>query len=94
MRKLFRSERTAKFDYNGIEFRVSTEAASIEITVNGESTTIGRGQTVLDLLHALDIKPDRVAVELNREIVKQPAWASTELCAGAQIEIVHFVGGG
>jgi thiamine biosynthesis protein ThiS len=73
---------------------VSTEADSIEVTVNGERTTLRPGQTVLDLLHALDIKPDRVAVELNREIIKQPAWPSTEVRAGAQIEIVHFVGGG
>ena len=49
---------------------------------------------MLDLLRRLDIKPDRVAVELNREIVKQPAWPSTEVRAGAQVEIVHFVGGG
>jgi len=73
---------------------VSTEAANVEITVNGRSTTIARGQTVLDLLHALEIKPDRVAVELNRAIVKQRDWAATTVDAGAQVEIVHFVGGG
>jgi thiamine biosynthesis protein ThiS len=73
---------------------VSTEAATIEITVNGRSTTIARGQTVLELLHALEIKPDRVAVELNRAIVKQREWAATSVEAGAQVEIVHFVGGG
>ena len=73
---------------------MSTEAASIEITVNGESTTITRGQSVLDLLHTLGIKPDRVAVELNRVIVKQRDWAATAVDAGAQVEIVHFVGGG
>jgi thiamine biosynthesis protein ThiS len=73
---------------------VSTETAGIEITVNGRSTTIARGQTVLDLLHALEIKPDRVAVELNRAIVKQRDWAATIVDPGAQVEIVHFVGGG
>lgn len=73
---------------------MSTEAANVEITVNGRSTTIARGQTVLDLLHALEIKPDRVAVELNRAIVKQRDWAATTVNAGAQVEIVHFVGGG
>ena len=73
---------------------MSTEAASIEITVNGESTTIPRGQTILELLEALHLKPDRVAVELNREIVKQKNWPSIELDPGAKVEIVHFVGGG
>jgi thiamine biosynthesis protein ThiS len=48
----------------------------------------------LDLLQTLGIKPDRVAVELNRTIVKQRDWASTGVEAGAQVEIVHFVGGG
>jgi thiamine biosynthesis protein ThiS len=73
---------------------VSTEASSIEITVNGETTTVARGQTVVELLETLSIKADRVAVELNREIVKQADWPSTEVGAGAQVEIVHFVGGG
>ena len=73
---------------------MSTEAANIEITVNGRSTTIARGLSVLDLLHALDIKPDRVAVELNRTIVKQRDWTSASVEAGAEVEIVHFVGGG
>ena len=73
---------------------MSTEASNIEITVNGRSTTIARGQSVLDLLHALGIKSDRVAVELNRAIVKQRDWAATSVDAGAQVEIVHFVGGG
>ena len=73
---------------------MSAEAARVEITVNGESTTIARGQTVLDLLHLLEITPDRVAVELNRAIVKQSDWAATSLDSGAEVEIVHFVGGG
>jgi len=73
---------------------VSTEPSTIEITVNGETTAIPRGRTVLDLLAALELKPDRVAVELNREIVRQPAWSSTEVTAGARVEIVQFVGGG
>jgi thiamine biosynthesis protein ThiS len=73
---------------------VSTEATTIEITVNGRSTTIARGGSILDLLRALEIKPDRVAVELNRTIVKQRDWAETAVDAGAQVEIVHFVGGG
>lgn len=73
---------------------MSTEATTIEITVNGRSTTIARGGSVLDLLHALEIKPDRVAVELNRTIVKMRDWAETVVDAGAQVEIVHFVGGG
>ena len=38
--------------------------------------------------------PERVAVELNRTIIKNIFWPETVLAAGAQVEIVHFVGGG
>ena len=73
---------------------MSTEAATIAIMINGKPATVPRGQTVLGLLESLAIKPDRVAVELNRRIVKQTEWSGTELTAGAELEIVHFVGGG
>ena len=66
----------------------------IDIVVNGEPRAAAEGQTILELLHQLELDPARVAVELDRRIVKQPLWAATQLRAGAQIEIVQFVGGG
>ncbi len=69
-------------------------ASWIEITVNGEARNIAPGQTVLDLLRTLNLDPARVAVEMDREILKQPLWSTTPLRAGAQLEIVQFVGGG
>jgi thiamine biosynthesis protein ThiS len=66
----------------------------IEITVNGEPQTAPEGQTILGLLQQLQLDPARVAVELERRIVKQPSWPETVLHTGAQIEIVQFVGGG
>lgn len=51
-------------------------------------------QTILQLLEDLELRPDRLAVEMNRVIVKQPLWAETEIPPGAEIEIVQFVGGG
>jgi thiamine biosynthesis protein ThiS len=70
------------------------ETTGIEIVVNGESAAVPRGQTVLGLLESLSIKSDRVAVELDRRIVKQPEWRTTVLRPGASVEIVQFVGGG
>jgi sulfur carrier protein len=67
---------------------------SIEIVVNGESRTTTPGQTILGLLRQLDVDPARVAVELDRRIVKQPQWVETEVRPGARLEIVQFVGGG
>jgi len=66
----------------------------IDIVVNGESRRVAKGQTVLGLLRELQLEPARVAVELDRRIVKQPHWAETVLVPGAQLEIVQFVGGG
>ena len=66
----------------------------IEIVVNGETRRISEGQTVLNLLHELELEPARVAVELDRRILKQPHWSGTVLYPGAQVEIVQFVGGG
>ncbi len=67
---------------------------SMEIVVNGEPRALREGQTILDLLHELDLEPARVAVELDRRIVKQAQWAGTVLSSGARLEIVQFVGGG
>jgi sulfur carrier protein len=66
----------------------------IDIVVNGESRAAVEGQTILDLLQLLELDPSRIAVELDRRIVKQPFWAATPLREGTQIEIVQFVGGG
>ncbi len=66
----------------------------IEIVVNGQAQTVSEGETILGLLRRLQLEPERVAVELNRRIVRQPKWAETGLEPGAQVEIVQFVGGG
>jgi sulfur carrier protein len=66
----------------------------MEITVNGEAKTTAQGQTILGLIQQLELDPARVAVELDRRIVKRPCWGETVLRTGAQLEIVQFVGGG
>jgi sulfur carrier protein len=66
----------------------------MEIVVNGQPQTASEDSTLLDLLRSLSIDPSRVAIELNGEIVKKTEWSETRLTPGAQLEIVHFVGGG
>jgi sulfur carrier protein len=65
-----------------------------DIVVNGEARTVQEGQTILGLLRELNLEPARMAVELDRRIVKQPLWSETVLPPGARVEIVQFVGGG
>jgi sulfur carrier protein len=71
-----------------------TEAASIAVVVNGAVQAIPPGLNVLRLLQHVGVEPARVAVELNRQIVRKSDWAATPVEAGAQVEIVQFVGGG
>jgi thiamine biosynthesis protein ThiS len=66
----------------------------MQITVNGELQQVPEGQTILGLLRTLELDPDRVAVELDRRIVKAPEWAAATLREGSRLEIVQFVGGG
>lgn len=70
------------------------EGTLIEIRLNGEVRQIPKGQTVLELLQSLNLPVDRVAVELNREILKRERWAETVIPEGAELEVVYFVGGG
>jgi thiamine biosynthesis protein ThiS len=62
--------------------------------LNGEDRSFEPPLSVAGLVEKLGMKPDRVAVELNREIVRRECWAETELKDGDRLEVVHFVGGG
>ena len=64
------------------------------LTINGEEREFGALSTLADLLSQLGMKPDRVAVELNRELISRDRWSSTQVSNGDKLEIVHFVGGG
>jgi sulfur carrier protein len=64
------------------------------VTMNGEQTDIKEASTIAQLLEQLRIGRERVAVEVNREIVPKAAYDSYILSDGDKIEIVHFVGGG
>jgi len=63
------------------------------LTINGEARDI-TAETLSALIEHLGMKPDRVAIELNRAIVPRDRWPQTRLSDGDQLEIVHFVGGG
>jgi thiamine biosynthesis protein ThiS len=67
--------------------------ALMNLTINGE-TQSSSAETLGALIEGLGMKPDRVAIELNREIVPRDQWPNTPLREGDRLEIVHFVGGG
>ncbi len=66
----------------------------MQIVLNGDKVETSDGSTVEKLLLQLGISRDRVAVELNADIVPKSDYEKQLLSDGDKIEIVHFVGGG
>jgi thiamine biosynthesis protein ThiS len=71
----------------------------MKLYINGEARTFAdlapsAQFTLAALVEALGMKPDRVAIELNRDIVPRDRWSKTPLQEGDRLEVVHFVGGG
>ena len=66
----------------------------MRLTVNGEDKEVEAGATVAALVAQLGLGNERVAVEVNRKIVRRAGWPDTTLAEGDVVEIVHFVGGG
>jgi len=70
---------------------------SMKVTINGEEREfpgLAAPVSLGELLQALELKSDRVAVEQNGSIVARGEWASAVVGSGDRLEIVHFVGGG
>ena len=69
-------------------------AHAMQIQVNGEERDCRFGSTIGDLLRELDIKTERVAVELNLEILDRKDFEIRSLKEGDRVEILSFIGGG
>lgn len=65
-----------------------------QIQVNGEQRATPAGSTIADLLCELNIRPDRVAVEVNLEILDRQEFERRNLREGDRVEIISFIGGG
>ena len=66
----------------------------MQVTINGEKREFYEHFTVSELLKKLELSNERLAVELNKEIVRRKDWESIAIKDADKIEIVHFVGGG
>ncbi len=64
------------------------------ITVNGEAKIIAEQINLSGLLELLSLPSERIAIELNREVVRKKDWSTIEIKDADRIEVVHFVGGG
>ena len=66
----------------------------MKVFINGEKREIEGNLNLRELLGKFDLPSERVAVELNKEVVRRKDWESIEIKDADKIEIVHFVGGG
>lgn len=66
----------------------------LTIHLNGEPRTFEHGISVSQLILGLNLASERIAVEVNRQVLRKQVWPDTILQNGDRVEIVHFVGGG
>jgi thiamine biosynthesis protein ThiS len=64
------------------------------IIINGEACELDGVSTLAGLLDALELPKQRVAIELNKHVVRKQDWDSTTVTNNDKVEVVHFVGGG
>jgi len=65
----------------------------VKIRVNGDEREVPEGQTLRALVESHNLKPEKVAIELNRRLARADKYDSP-LKDGDEVEIVTFVGGG
>ena len=66
----------------------------MRVHINGEMHDVPDGISLQSLLEKLQLPQQRVAVELNAEVIRRSDWTERQISADDKIEIVHFVGGG
>lgn len=74
--------------------QLSENLDSMKITVNGEIKELENAVDLKRLLELFSFPSQRIAVELNREVVRKKDWENIVIKDEDRIEIVHFVGGG
>ena len=72
----------------------ASESSAQAILVNGRPHPVAPGTTVAELVRALELASDRVAIERNGAVVRRADHASCRLAPGDRIEVVTLVGGG
>jgi thiamine biosynthesis protein ThiS len=66
----------------------------VRVQINGDTREFAGELNLRELVAELSLAPERVAIELNQNVVRRGEWVQTILRDGDRIEIVHFVGGG
>ncbi|WP_243633798.1 MULTISPECIES: sulfur carrier protein ThiS [Motiliproteus] len=66
----------------------------IEVEVNGETQQLPSGATLEQLLERMALTEQRLAIELNLQVIPRSRFGQVELQSRDRVEIVHAIGGG
>jgi thiamine biosynthesis protein ThiS len=66
----------------------------MQIVLNGETKEVKSELSLAELLTFFELPEKRVAVELNRQVIRRADWPTTTVAANDKVEVIHFVGGG
>jgi sulfur carrier protein len=70
---------------------------SLTLVINGQNrifADLTPPVMLARVIQEMDLKGDRIAVELNGEIAQRARWSDVPVANGDRLEVVHFVGGG
>ena len=77
-----------------LDFRFAILENVMKIFVNGEIRELNQEMNLQEFLKHLSMPSERIAVELNKEVVRKKDWGNIKINDADKIEIIHFVGGG
>lgn len=66
----------------------------IKVILNGENKVVESEVNIDQLLDRFSLPRQRIAVELNKEVVRRSDWPNRPVSDGDVIEVIYFVGGG
>ena len=66
----------------------------MKILINGELKELSTELNLNDLLKHFSLPQQRIAIELNKKVVRKKDWENIKVAEGDKLEVIHFVGGG
>ncbi len=66
----------------------------MNIFINGETKELSNELNLSELLKHFSLPSERIAIELNKEVVRKKDWENITIAEGDKLEVIHFVGGG
>ena len=65
-----------------------------KIQLNGDPYEVINGTNLNDLLNKLKLQKNKIAIEVNGEIIEKSKYPNLILRRDDKVEVVHFIGGG